>query len=100
MKEFLLRRVFGYVGRKLDGYKAIIGGVGMILMGLTYFVRFFFLDLTQFPEPSMETGFTYITGGFATLGIGGKLQKMIEAEKDKCAEPAQGLPESPTKNEG
>lgn len=82
MKNFLLGKLLGFVGRKLDGYKTKIGGVGLILTGLVGIAALIFPD-QGLPQMELETSLTTIASGFAVLGIGGKAEKLkatIEAQ--------------------
>ena len=73
--KIIIELIFGRLARALDGYKTSIGGVGMILIGVTGLIGHFWPD-SIIPDMDLETSFGYITGGFAALGIGGKLEKV------------------------
>ena len=90
---WILTKLLPILGSKLSGYKTKIGGVGLILTGIstcgvaiTMGVRLVFPDQTQFPEGTLDTmlttfglGTTSISFGFGALGIGHKIQKQIDA---------------------
>lgn len=74
MKYFITRKVLGYIARKLDGYKTIIGGVGSILLGLAGAIGYFFPD-QNLMRMDFDEAAGWIIGGFTVLGLGGKLEK-------------------------
>ncbi len=61
----------------LDGYKTKIGGIGSILTGLAAVAA----GLASAPLDfhMIWAGVAGVVGGFVALGIGGKLQKLIDA---------------------
>ena len=64
------------VAGKLDGYKTIIGGTLLILLGsLALFIYFF----PSFDSPQLQRALEFFSAGFTTLGIGGKLNKVKNA---------------------
>ena len=67
--------------RRLDGYKTIIGAMGMILTGIIGLAGHYW-PATSLPAMELDAALTTITGGFAVLGIGGKLEKNTLAQKD------------------
>lgn len=97
MKNWLIGKILGFIGRKLDGYKTKIGGVSFIVMGVTGLVGEMFPD-QGLPRPGIETSLGYITGGFTILGIGHKVEKAraeiarsvpVPAVLEETAAPAQ-----------
>ncbi|MBI5634876.1 MAG: hypothetical protein HZA15_15520 [Nitrospirae bacterium] len=78
----ILERILGSVGKKFDGYKTTIGGVGSILSGIVGIISILFPD-QGFPKIGIETSVAFIVGGFSVLGVGGK------ADKQKAAVVAQ-----------
>lgn len=77
--NWIVTRFLGYLGRRLDGYKTKIGGLGLILSGLVGLINLMFPDTVPFPPMDLESAVTNIAGGFAVLGIGGKLEKQTAA---------------------
>lgn len=86
IKNFLIKRGLGYAGKKLDGYKVYIASAGSIMLGCLYLIRYAFPDLTEFPEPNVETGLTYIVAGIGGAGYGHKVEKQTTAIKEQTAE--------------
>ena len=76
MKYFITEKVVKYISRKFDGKKTLIGGIGMILLGLIGVIGCVWPDLGM-PVMDFETSAGMIVGGFSVLGVGGKLQKVI-----------------------
>lgn len=75
MKYFFLDKLLRYGAGKLDGYKTIIGGVGLILGGLVGLLGHLFPD-QGLPQQDLETAFTTMAAGFVALGLGGKAEKV------------------------
>lgn len=78
MKNWLLTKLFAWIGRKLDGHKTRIGGVCLILNGLVGIVGTIYPD-QGLPAMTLETAFACIGSGFVALGLGGKLEKQTQA---------------------
>lgn len=74
-----MKWILGFIGKRLDGYKTKIGGVGLILSGIVGAINLLFPDTVPYPEMSVEGVIANITGGFAVLGIGGKIDKNTAA---------------------
>ena len=72
--KFIIDLIFVKVARSLDGHKTNIGGVGLILVGVTGLIGHYWPD-AGLPDMDTETSLGYIAGGFTALGIGGKLEK-------------------------
>lgn len=72
--KFLFNLIFKNMARSLDGYKTTIGGIGLILVGVTGLIGHYYPD-AGLPDADMETSLGYIAAGFTALGIGGKLEK-------------------------
>lgn len=70
--------IFKGIASKLDGYKTIIGAVGLILIGITGLIGHYFPD-SQIPAMDPDTALGYIAGGFTALGVGHKLDKNTKA---------------------
>lgn len=81
MTEFIITRILKFVGRKLDGYKTIIGGVSFILIGILGMIRIMFPELTQLPELTLEGALASISAGITALGLGSKAEKMTNEVK-------------------
>jgi hypothetical protein len=75
MGNLVIGRLLRWLGGRLDGYKTTIGGVGMILSGLAGLIGYMFPDNPNLPKMEINDVLLTITGGFAVLGIGGKLDK-------------------------
>ncbi|MBI5075616.1 MAG: hypothetical protein HZB62_10695 [Nitrospirae bacterium] len=82
MLNKLIERILGGVGKRLDGYKTTIGGIGSILTGIVGIISILFPD-QGFPSIGIEASVAFIVGGFSILGVGGK------ADKQKAAIVAQ-----------
>jgi len=76
MQNFLLSKLLRWTGRKLDGYKTTIGGVGLILTGLAGLLGYVFPDQEGLPKMDVETVLTTVSAGFVALGFGGKAEKL------------------------
>ena len=88
MKNLLFRKLLGLLGRKLDGYKTKVGGVGLVLVGFIGLVALVFPD-QGLPQMDIDTALTTIASGFAVLGLGGKAEKLkatIEAQAPVAVE--------------
>jgi len=79
VKQTLLKKGLGFMSRKLDGHKTVIGGVGSILYGLMMIIAALFPETLQGVEGDLDLGINWILGGFVALGIGGKLEKQKQA---------------------
>ena len=92
MKFFILDKVLRFVGGKLDGYKTIIGGIGIILTGLPPIISGVLGILGHmFPDQNLphipldasyahlKMGAGIISGGMVALGLGGKAEKLKKA---------------------
>lgn len=55
----------------LDGYKTIIGGLGLISTGLGQIA----VCVTSDDYSDLQSAFAVIAAGMGVLGIGGKLEK-------------------------
>ena len=69
--------ILGRIAKGLDGYKTTIGGMGMILLGVTGLIGHYWPD-SQCPNMDTEKSLGLIAGGFTALGLGGKLEKVIQ----------------------
>ncbi|MDD2319158.1 MAG: hypothetical protein PHO83_03810 [Geobacteraceae bacterium] len=74
MKNWLLNKVLGWIGKKLDGYKTKIGGVGLILIGAAGMIGRVFPD-QGLPEMDVDSAVASIAAGVAALGLGHKAEK-------------------------
>jgi len=70
----------------LDGYKTKIAGVAAILGGLAQIGHV--LATVGFDFNQIWQGVLIVIGGFATLGIGGKLQKIMDGGSNAEQPPA------------
>lgn len=92
MKNWLIGKILAWAGKKLDGYKTKIGGVGLILVGVTGIIGQIFPD-QGLPVMDLETAFGAIAAGLAALGIGHKVEKakaVIQAQGDRPSEVVKG----------
>lgn len=78
MKNWLIGRILGFAGRKLDGYKTKIGGVGLILVGVTGILGMIFPD-QGLPVMDIDSACAAIAAGIAALGLGHKAEKTTAA---------------------
>lgn len=81
MKNLLLGWLFRWLGKKLDGHKTQIGGIGSILLGILGILGIMFPDI-KVVDYSLEMSLGFIAAGFAALGIGGKLEKVKGVEEE------------------
>ncbi len=82
MKVKVLGFVLGLLGQKLDGKKTLIGGVGLIMLGLTGILEVMFPD-QGLPKLGLEVSLTHVVAGFSVLGLGGKAEKLKTAVAGK-----------------
>jgi hypothetical protein len=75
MGNFFIAKIIRMLGKKFDGYKTTIGGIGLILTGLLGLLGYAFPDQPDLPKMDIETALTNIALGFTALGLGGKLEK-------------------------
>jgi len=78
MKCWLLGKILGFVGRKLDGYKTVIGGVGLVLTGVLGLAGYAFPD-QGLPKMDIGAALTVMASGMTALGLGGKAEKIRQA---------------------
>ena len=81
--NWLLSKGLGFAGKKLDGYKTKIGGVGLIIFGLIGAINIMFPESVPGVDLTIEQVMGNITGGLVAIGIGGKLDKNTEAVKEQ-----------------
>lgn len=87
MKFFFLSKLLAFLGRKTDGYKTKVGGVGLILTGLVGLLGHLYPD-QGLPTMELESVFTTISAGFVAIGLGGKAEKLKAALESKADAPA------------
>lgn len=75
MKNFILTQLLLWMGKKLDGHKTQIGGVGSILLGVLGIIGIMLPDV-KVVDYSLEFSLGLIAAGFTALGLGGKLEKV------------------------
>jgi len=85
MKIFFLDKLLGFTARKLDGYKTLIGGLGLILSGLVGVLGQMFPE-QGLPHMELETAWTTMAAGFVALGLGGKAEKLRASIENKTAQ--------------
>jgi hypothetical protein len=96
MKNWFIGKLLGFVGKKLDGYKTKIGGVGFILVGVTGIIAEIFPD-QGLPKMGLEGSIGAISAGITALGLAHKAVKTQAAIKELQA-PAEQPPASATPN--
>jgi hypothetical protein len=74
--KFLFELLFGRIAKMLDGYKTTIGGIGLVLLGIVGMIGHYWPD-SQCPPMDIDKAMGMIAGGFTALGIGGKLEKVV-----------------------
>jgi len=79
MGNIIIGKIIRAIGRRFDGYKTTIGGVGMILTGLAGLIGYMFPDQPDLPRMDIEEALLTISGGFAVVGLGGKAEKVKDA---------------------
>ena len=95
MKAFIINRAAHYLGRKLDGHKTRIAGIGTMLAGLVMalngvlqLIGSIYPDMGfegTTPAEAIETitlGLLGLGGGFGVVGVGHKLEKEAELIKE------------------
>lgn len=92
MKFFFLGKLLTYLGRKTDGYKTKVGGVGLILTGLVGLLGHLYPD-QGLPQMELESVFATVSAGFVALGLGGKAEKLKAALE--AAPPAAKVADAP-----
>jgi hypothetical protein len=83
MEDFIVTKILKFIGRKLNGYKTIIGGVGFILTGVLGMIRIMFPDQTQFPDMTFQAAAGSISAGVTAIGMGHKVVKMTDAAQQQ-----------------
>jgi hypothetical protein len=82
MKFFFIDKLLKFLGRKLDGYKTKIAGIGWLLLGLVVVINAMFPDSGLAKVDGLEEALTYFSTGMTALGLGGKGQKILTAIKE------------------
>lgn len=80
--NWLMKLIFGTIGRKLDGYKMKIAGAIPFCMAVAGLIGLIFPDSREqygLPNISFEEIGGYFTAAFMSWGIGGKLEKTKKA---------------------
>jgi hypothetical protein len=92
MKFFFLDKLLKFTGRRLDGYKTLIGGIGLILLGVLGLLGVMFPD-QGLPQMGIEEALLTLSSGMAVLGLGGKAEKIravLGEQKASAADPESG----------
>jgi len=76
MQNFLIGKLLRWIGKRLDGYRTVIGGVGMILSGIVGLLGYIFPDNPDLPKMDLDHILAVISGGFIAIGLGGKAEKV------------------------
>lgn len=94
LKGWIIVKAIQYLGQRIDGYKTIIGSIGMILVGLgtictgiAGFIAIMYPDLKQhLPELSYDqawgtiaAGAAAVSNGIKGIGLAHKSEKLLEA---------------------
>lgn len=87
MGNLIIGKIIRAIGKKFDGHKTTIGGVGMILSGLAGLIGYAFPDQQDLPRMDVEQALLTISGGFAVLGLGGKAEKVKAAVSNTRGDP-------------
>lgn len=74
------KMILGFLSRALDGKKTIIGGVGLILVGITGIIANAWPE-AGLPEMELDKALEAIAMGFGVLGIGHKIEKGAGCDK-------------------
>ncbi|OQY20095.1 MAG: hypothetical protein B6I36_02300 [Desulfobacteraceae bacterium 4572_35.1] len=85
MKNWLFVRLLKYVAKKLDGYKTIFGGVGLILSGIAGLIGLMWPD-SNLPPMELEQAIASISAGLVAIGLGHKGDKLTTAIKGNHSE--------------
>lgn len=90
MKNWLLSRIFRFIGSKLSGYKTYGAGVGFILIGITGFLSQIWPD-AGLPQVDTDRATEALMAGLACFGVGHKIEKATQP----CTTPQGngGIPE-------
>jgi ABC-type cobalamin transport system permease subunit len=74
IKIKILGLALKYLGKKLDGRKTYLGGVGLILTGVVGLIGHIVPDM-NLPKVSVDNALASISAGLAVFGIGHKIEK-------------------------
>lgn len=77
--NWILKKLLGYGGHKLNGYKTKIGGAGLILYGLIGAINLMFPEAIPGVTLTIDEVVGYFSGGFVAIGVGGKIDKNTAA---------------------
>lgn len=83
MKNWVGTKLLRWTGKRFDGQKTKIGGVGLILLGLIHIITVIYPD-SELPKASLEQAIMELSGGFAVLGLGGKAEKLKRAVENEA----------------
>ena len=75
MGNFVIGRLLKWFGRKLNGYRTTLGGLGFILLGLAGGIGYAFNDIEGLPRMDIELILGFVSLGMAIIGGGGKQEK-------------------------
>ena len=85
MKNWIFARLLRFIVRKLDGYKTILGGIGLILSGIAGLIGWMWPD-SNLPPMELEQAVTSISAGLVAIGLGHKGDKLTTAIKGDAGE--------------
>lgn len=89
MGNMIIGKLLRFTGRRLDGYKTTVGGIGMILSGLAGLLGYMFPETANLPQMEINDILSLITGGLAVIGIGGKIEKTKNVLATKRGNPGE-----------
>ncbi len=75
MGNFVIGQLLRWIGRKLDGHRTAIGGIGLILTGISGGIGYVYPDIEGLPRMDIEVILGFISAGIAIVGGGGKQEK-------------------------
>ncbi len=84
MKALIFNALFGRLAKRLDGYKTVIGGVGLIATGIIGLVGRMFPD-QGLMVMELDAAFAAISSGLVAIGLAGKAEKVKREVRQRPA---------------